>query len=126
MMNTDQIKVVARVFRQFLASETLEWNFQLDDALCQLEWLEDEQLALEATLLCKQHSNNKLRCTADHKRSEECFALTIYDAANSICDLYADTHEMHKNNRYILQYYIALTHLGMILTESDGNNPKRS
>lgn len=115
MMTSDQARAVAQVFRRFVNSEDRPWD-DLDEQLNMLDWLDDDQLHREADVVFEQHKNKNTRCSVPHK-NDECFVPTIIEAVNAILELYKETGQMHKNNRYILQYYIGLTHIGMILAD---------
>lgn len=116
MMTPDQVRIVAQVYRRFAESEDRPWD-SLDDNLWPLEWLDNDQLHRECDVLLEKHRQGKPRCDVEHKKENECFVPTIIDAVVAILDLYKKTGYMHKNNRYILEYYLALTQIGMIISD---------
>lgn len=115
-MTPEQVKVVAQVYNRFFDKETEDTWTDVDDYLSMLEWLDDDQLYREADVIYEAHKFGKVRCDMDHP-STECFIPTVVDAVGAILDLYRETSNLHKNNRYILQYYLALCQAQVIVME---------
>jgi hypothetical protein len=113
MMNQEQVRVVAQVYREFLASEENRGWEGIDDYLETLQFLDDDQLGREAEVVLIQHRKGKAKCDKDHPESE-CFVPKIIEAVQAILDLVKETGHLHKNNRYILEYYLAVNQAGMI------------
>jgi hypothetical protein len=113
MMSPEQVRTVAQVYRQFIENESHRGWDEIDNYLLYLDFLDDDQLHREADVVYVQHKDEKVGCDQDHKLSD-CFVPKVIDAVNAILELYKVTGHMHKNNRYILQYYIAITQAGMI------------
>lgn len=118
-MNSDQAKNVALVYRRFIASEKFGicggegmWD-GLDDYMDQLEYLDDNQLHREADVVLMGHKQGKPDCGQNHTQSE-CFISQIVDAVDAILEQYKETGNLHKNNKYILQYYLAISQAGMV------------
>ena len=124
MMSSEQTKQVREVYLKFMASEERGWS-PVDEYLEMLEYIDDHQLYLEASVLFESHQEKKIGCLYKHKKSN-CFVPTIMEAVDAILTLYSKTETMHKNNRYILQYYLALSQAGQIveLIDSQGHNPQ--
>lgn len=121
MMNPDEAKVVAEVFRRFIDGEGVgsdckgtSWDI-IDDHLENLACLNDEEVHREADIQLYMHNKGKIECGQEFC-NQGCFAQVVVDAASYICELYQDTHNLHKNNRYILEHYLALSHSGMIIS----------
>ena len=115
-MDEHQQEVVKKVFKKFQDSDgnEKEWT-ELDEKMWMLDWLADGELAVEATVKLQEHKYGDPRCEADHPR-EKCFVPTIMEAISAILDLYAKTGFLPKNNRFVLMYYLMLSHLGMIIS----------
>lgn len=116
MMSKDQASIVSQVYRRFLDSEQERIWDDLDNSLQQLEWLNDLELQKEAESLFVVHKTGNARCRLNHP-AERCFVPTIIDAVKAILDLQKESKELHVRNKYILQYYLALTHTGFIVLE---------
>lgn len=115
MMSPTQAKIVAEVYRHFIERENTPWT-PMDDLLDYLEYLDDDQLHREADVIYLMQINRNPRCERDHEKSA-CFIPVLIDAIVAILDLYKDTNQLHKNNRYILQYYVACSQMGGIITD---------
>lgn len=116
MMTQDQVKIVTRVYNKFFESETSSSWTEIDHYLSLLEFIDDDQLFRESDVLYSAHNRGIPTCDLNHPR-EECFIPIIMDAVKAILDLYKETNYLHKNNRYILQYYLALSQAQMILVD---------
>jgi hypothetical protein len=112
-MNLEQVRVVAEVYRQFMASEESRGWEPIDDYLDFLEYLDNDQLHREADVILEQHKGLNVKCEKDHPQVE-CLVPKLLEAAAAILDLYRETGELHKKNKYILQYYLACNQAGMI------------
>jgi len=122
MMTSEQAKIVTIVYNKLINNEFREWN-DIDEYLEILEYLDDDQLHREADVLFSTHKNKQMGCPHKHKDSNPCFVKYILEAVEAILDLYKETGQMHKNNRYILQNYLALTQDKQIIELID---PKRN
>jgi hypothetical protein len=113
MMNQEQVRVVAQVYRQFLSSEETRGWEAIDDYLNNLGYIDDDQLVREAEVVFLHHKTGKARCDKDHPESE-CFVPKVVEAVQAILELYKEGGQLHKNNRYVLEYYLAVDQAGMI------------
>lgn len=120
-MTKDQAKIVAYVYRKFLENENRGWD-EMDDYLEILEYLDDDQLYREADILLDKHTGKKLVCNMKHKNNR-CFLSETIEAVLAILELYKDTSDLHKKNRYILQYYLALSQAGLIAVSNSPTAP---
>lgn len=113
-MTKDAQETVSKVYRRFVEADAAEtaWT-TIDEQMSMLEWLEDTQLAIEAAVLLQLHSQGNPRCNQDHPASE-CFIPLIIESVTHILDLYAKTANLHVKNKFILQYYLAMTQVGYI------------
>lgn len=114
MMNEDQTKVVRNVYGRFIDSEDLNWTI-IDDNIHFLDYMLDKDLMKEAAVKFHTHSHGIFRCQADHEQ-QYCFAPHILEAVGYIVDLYKETGELHEKNRYIVEYYMAMSEAGMIFS----------
>lgn len=112
MTTNDQVKNITEVYSRFIKSEHREWGV-LDDTLCYLEYIEDDQIYKESSILFWKHRDGAT-CDISHP-IEECFVPLILNAVEAILGLYEETRDMHPNNRYILEYYLALSQIGTIV-----------
>lgn len=114
MMTKDQIQIVRSVFSKLAAADAAETSWtDIDEQMYFLEFLENNQLTIEAAVISNKHSQGNPRCGTDHP-IEECFVPKIVEAVGYILDLYASTGNLHPNNAYILKYYIAMNQVGFI------------
>lgn len=113
MMTLEQAQVVAAVLKRFNDSETREWT-ELDEYMCNLDFLEDKQICIEAAVIHDIHCNNDAHCVHEHPRSE-CFVPVILEAVDYILQDFEDTKRLAKKARYILTYYVAFSHTGGIV-----------
>jgi len=116
MLNPDQSKIVSKSYLHLLSSERGGWS-DIDEYLLLLDYLEDDQLFREASVLYDRHKNSVVSCTEDHPR-EACFVPLLVESSQYIIELFEETHNLHPKNRYILSYYLALDQAGMILTDN--------
>jgi hypothetical protein len=114
MLDSHQIKILTHLYNQFLDSEKKGWT-NLDDFLELLEFLDSDQLYREADLLYTHHKNRNMGCPYKHSNGTECFVKPLLEGVEAILNLYLETGNMHPNNRYILQYYLALAQDGQIV-----------
>lgn len=106
MMSQDQVKNVTYVYSLFVDSEVKRGWTELDDLLDYLAYLDDDQLTRECDVIYEIHKKGKVKCLSDHEESK-CLVPKIVEAAGAILELYQETGQLHKNNRYILEHYLA-------------------
>jgi hypothetical protein len=116
MMTPDQARNTAKVYRMLMDSEDESSWDEVDTCLDLLEYLEDEQLVIEAGVVFSQHGGGQVTLSTEHPGSKQA-ATDIVDAVSSILSLFSETQNLHKNNRYILQYYLALSQVGEIVPD---------
>jgi hypothetical protein len=123
MMSPEQTKIVTVVYDRFISNESRGWD-GVDEYLEMLEYLDDDQLHREADVLFSTHKSKSMGCPYRHKDPNACFVKHILEAVEAILDLYKETGQMHKNNRYILANYLALTQSEQIieLVDSKGHD----
>jgi hypothetical protein len=116
MMTKEQQITVSQVYRQFAESDSkdMEWT-NIDTYMEAMSWLDDNQLIIEAAVVHQIHCSGQPRCTQEHP-IEHCFVPVIIDAIGHILDLYAETKNLHVKNRFVLEYYLAVTQEGLILS----------
>lgn len=114
-MTKDQQDTVTKVFRRFYDADQAETQWtNIDEQMSMLEWLDDHQLVIEAAVLIQIQSSGEPRCNQNHPISE-CFIPLVIEAAGHILDLYAKTGNLHPNNKFVLQYYLAMSQVGFIV-----------
>lgn len=115
MMTKDQQLIVTQVYRKFYESDSADegWT-DIDEQMSMLEWLDDNQLVVEAAVLMQLQAQGTPRCGQPHPISQ-CFVPTIVEAVGYILDLFANTGSLHAKNKFILQYYLALSQIGFIV-----------
>lgn len=115
MMNKDQRETVKLVYQRFVESDGLDqaWS-DLDEQMSLLEWLDDGQLIIEASVKIKEQTMGQPRCNQNHSIGD-CFVPTIIEAVGLILDLYSKTGNLHSNNKFIVKYYLALSQVGFII-----------
>lgn len=115
MMTKDQQDTVTKVYRQFVDSDTQDRQWTtLDTYMEALSWLNERQVAIEAAVMVQLHASGQPRCTRDHP-IEHCFVPTIIDAVVHVLNLFSETGNLHQKNRFILEYYLAISQDGFIL-----------
>lgn len=115
-MSLDEAKLVQEVYRRFLdGEENADWD-EIDDQLYHLDYLEDDQIHKEADVQLEKHKKGNIRCGQEFC-NQGCYAIKVVEAVVSIINLYKETEYLPKENRYILEYYLALSHLKMIISE---------
>lgn len=114
-MTIDQARNLAQVYRELMDIEHGDWD-EVDEYISLLDELDTNQIHREADVVLEQHSRGNPRCPVDHPDSE-CFIPSIIEAVTAILDLYKEENYMHKNNEYILKYYLAITHAGTIICD---------
>ncbi len=114
-MTPDEVKNVVLVYNHLIDREDRGWD-ELDELICYLEYLDDDQLHREADVLYCEHAKGKVRCPQDHKVSN-CFIPKLVDAVFSIMEIYKETNQLHVKNRYILEYYLAMSKAEIVPVE---------
>jgi hypothetical protein len=112
MMTKDEASTVKTVYTRLMESEDEPWT-EIDENLEFIGWLSDDALIREAKVKIKQHSKGLIRCSQDHEQ-QFCMAPFVLESAEIIVLLYDRTEELHAKNRYILEYYIAMSEMKMI------------
>ncbi|MCX9024621.1 MAG: hypothetical protein OIN85_00830 [Candidatus Methanoperedens sp.] len=121
MMSSDQKKVVIQTYNHLIENEKRGWD-DLDDYMEYLDYLDNAQLKREVDVIYANHRGQTVKCQQNHAK-EKCFIPVLVEAVNAILELYKDKEDMHKKNRYILQYYLAMNHAKMILLEEQASVP---
>lgn len=116
MMTSEQAKTVVQAYNHLIESEKRGWD-ALDDYLDYLDYLDNDQLHRESDVIYSKHSVGVAKCQQDHPK-EKCFIPVMVDAVGAILELYKETGNLHEKNRYILQYYVAMTQADMIVAEN--------
>lgn len=113
-MTPDQIQVVTKVYRKFYENDNKdeEWS-PVDENMSMLDWLTDGEIAQEAELKMMRQKAGNPRCGVDHP-GKECFVPIVLEAVHAIVSLYNETQNLHVKNRFVLQYYLTLSHIGAI------------
>lgn len=113
-MTKEQQDTVKYVFGKLAAADNAETSWtDIDEQMSMLEWIDDPQLVIEAAVVMSLHSKGEPRCGTDHPISE-CFVPVLVEAIGYILDLYAKTGNLHAKNKFILQYYLAMSQTGFI------------
>jgi hypothetical protein len=115
MMTKEQQQTVTQVYRKFYDSDSIDegWT-EIDEQMSMLEWLDDNQLVVEAAVLIQLQTQGQPRCDQNHPISE-CFVPTIIEAVGYILDLFGKSGNLHAKNKFILQYYLALSQIKFIV-----------
>lgn len=108
--------IIYRVFRRFeqIDNQQTKWT-ALDTNMSMLAWLDDDQLIREAEIIYDEHRAGKPRCKMDHS-DDRCFAPTIVQATGFIIDGHKASGKLHKDDRYVLEYYISLAKIGEVFS----------
>lgn len=105
MMKPEEVKVVTEAYNKLILVEETGWSI-LDDLLETLDYLDDDQTHREADVL---FSKETVHCINHEKHDpSKCLITIVCEATGYILELYKETSSLHKNNKYILQYYLAL------------------
>lgn len=116
MMTTEQANIVKMVYSRFIESEDSGAWGDLDENLAWFDILSDEELVRESEIKLSSHSKGTFRCQNTHDRVH-CFAPYILEGVEAILNLYENTKELPIKNRYVLQYYLAMSELRMIYSD---------
>lgn len=116
MMTRDEQQTVSEVYSRFIQSEHLNSWDDLDDSLCLLEALTNVELANEVQILFDKHSAGNVRCKLNHS-PRVCMAPKLMEAIFAILKLWNETGVLHAKNKYIFQYYLALTHVKFLISD---------
>lgn len=115
-MSPDQVRNVANVYRRLMLHEEGRGWTKLDDDMAHLSYLDDDELVREAEVAFCHHDGKNPRCPKDHD-IRECFIPTLIDAVTAILDLYRETENLHVNNRYVIECYLAIDQQGSIVAD---------
>jgi len=116
MMTRDEQQIVSEVYSKFVQSEHLNSWDDLDDSLCLLESLTNVELANEAQVLFDTHSTGNVRCKLNHS-PKLCMVPMLMEAVAAILKLWNETGMLHIKNKYVFQYYLALSHVKFIVLD---------
>lgn len=111
MMSVEQAQVVKMVYSRFISSEEEVWT-DLDENLELVGFLKDSELVVEAEIKADIHCKG-IRCRQNHEK-KNCFAPYILESVEAIIALYHHTGQLPTKNRYILEFYIAMSELNML------------
>lgn len=114
VLTENQQHTIDVVFKRFQdIDNNYNWT-KIDDFMVYLEYLDDAELACEADVLFEKHKLGEPSCPSKHPK-EECLVPLIMESVDCILNLYKDFGTLEPTNRYIVQYYIALTGTGDII-----------
>lgn len=115
MMTEEQGKLVSKVYGQLWDTDkaNIEWN-EIDDLLEKLDFLNDQEMVNEATVLLIKHLTGVVTCGNSNCKEDGCFVKKLVSASDSILTLYRETKYLPTKNRYILANYLALSHLDIV------------
>ena len=112
MMTQEQSQIVKLVYTRFIESEEEDWS----DLDCNLEfcgYLSDKELIKECSIKVFEHSKGDLRCVENHAPTY-CMAPLVLEAVEAILDLHDKTGELHEKNRYIMEFYLAMSAMNLL------------
>lgn len=113
-MTPDQAATVTKVYRKFVNNDQMESDWTpIDEQMSMLEWINDEQLLIEASVKLEKLKKGNPRCAIDHP-GKECWVPLVLDAIEAILGIHKENKILHPHNRFILQYYLALAQIGAI------------
>lgn len=119
MMTQEETKNVVYVYDKLMKNETEnEWT-SIDDIIELIQMISDKELFVESSILYSEQKGKNIGCPYLHKEGTICFVTNILEAVESIIDLYEESRSLHANNRYILEYYVALCENGNIIELMD-------
>ena len=118
MMTKEQVKITSQVYNHLMENEKRGWD-DLDDYLSYLEYLDNDQVHREADVVYCQQQGQDLRCHSEHP-VEQCLIPIMVESVGAIIELFKETGNLHEKNRYILEYYLAMSQCGMILVNTQG------
>ncbi len=107
MATKDQVRTVAHVYKKLIEMESMGWS-TLDDHMEMLDYLDDDQLHREASVLLKKHKEDRFRPELDVPNPDLLVPMIVESVA-TILGLYNSTGVLDEKCRYILQQYLALT-----------------
>lgn len=115
--DTDRNELIEQVYKTFVTMDEAQtkWD-EIDDKMSYLEWLSDYEVAQEAQFVAVIHTVENVKCDQPGCRSG-CFAPKIVQAASFILERYFKEYSLSPKERYILSYYLTLTHLKKIISE---------
>lgn len=117
MMSPEKIRAINEVYLRFMDSEEdAGWDV-IDDHLQHLEYLDDLEIVRESEIQTHYHSFGKIKCQQE-TCDRGCFAQSVCDAVTHILDFYKVTNELNVENRYVLENYLALSKVGMIISDA--------
>lgn len=113
MLTADQAMILREILRKFNNNEVLEWT-SLDENMLHLQELSDSQLAVEADVMHQVHVRNGASCSKN-RLIEASLVPTILDGVDFILDDFEENGRLAKKTRYILEYYLSLSHANIIV-----------
>ena len=119
-MNEAQVKNVTFVFNHLMEVENRPWD-GIDDAISYLGYLRDSELIAETEISYDNHKSVIVKCGHNHENNNSiCLIPLLLESVGAILELYRETESLHPNNKYILEYYLAMTHVGQISVDPKG------
>lgn len=110
-----QKDAVDLTYTLFIKSETREDWSEFDDFMEALDWLSNEELFREASIILEMHIKGDPRCKSNHPR-EKCVVPKMIEGVDAILNSYEQMGLMDDQFRNILKYYLALTQEGSVLS----------
>lgn len=115
-MSKKDIEVVEEVLEQFIELydfDSSSWS-DLDEHMYRLAWLKDPEIITECEILLLKQVKGNPRCPHEHKNTE-CFVPVILEAVYVILTNYHNVRSLDSKHRYVLEYYLSLSHCETIL-----------
>jgi len=106
MATKDQARTVAHVYKKLIDMEGQGWS-NLDSHMEMLEYLDDNQLYKEASILLRKHKEASFRPELDVPNPDLLVPMIVESVA-TILALYEKIGLMDEKCKYILQQYLAL------------------
>lgn len=113
MISRDQENDLKEIYRSLISNDyKRDWK-PIDDRLYELDFLSDEEIVKETEIQIYNHSLGEVMCKEEHN-GKICLMPTLLRAVDAICESWNETQDLVPKCRYILQNYLAISHLGII------------
>lgn len=111
-MTKEQLATIDDVYAQFMKGEEhAGWDL-MDDQLCHLEYLDDHQTIIEVKVQLERHGST-VACNQEFC-NQGCYAQIVVEAVKYIVND-CECEILSVKERYVLDYYLSLSQLGMIV-----------
>jgi hypothetical protein len=115
-MTPEQIEITKNIYQKFYEIDCNQHDWtSIDEYMSHLDYLDDKQVAIEAEVKLREHLSGNPKCK-EHEEEHECLVPKIIEAVKIIINGNREKKKIHIKDRFVLQYYLALSQAKYIVS----------